>query len=161
MPAVGISIAAASLVGKSLGEKDVEKAHAIGQLSGFMSIAWGVVMGIIFFTLPQPLLKIFTSEMDLITLGIPVMAFLAINQPMLNYTIAMSGALRGAGDTKIVMRLTAIRLWSVFLPGTYIAIVHLNSGVAGLWYAEILSFVIFSTILYKRFNSKAWALIEF
>lgn len=161
MPAVGISIAAATLVGKALGEKNPEKAYAIGQLSGLMGILWGVAMGIVFLVLAKPILNAFTPDTTIILLGVPIMFYLAINQPLLNYNIAMSGALRGAGDTQVIMRLTALRLWLFFLPGTYLTIVLLKTGVAGLWYAEIISFVVFSSIMYKRFRGRKWAQLEF
>lgn len=157
MPAVGISIAAATLVGKSLGEKDVEKAYAIGKLAGLVGILWGVIIGIAFIALPGPLVWLFTDEKDIIAIGVSAMFFLGVNQPLLNFNIAMSGALRGAGDTNAVMRLTALRLWVLFVPLTYLSIVYLNQDVAGLWYAEIASFAVFSAIMYRRFASRKWA----
>lgn len=161
MPAVGISIAAATLVGKSLGEKDLEKAYAIGKLAGIVGIIWGALIGIVFIALPGPLVWLFTDKTEIIAIGVSAMFFLGINQPLLNFNIAMSGALRGAGDTNAVMRLTAMRLWLLFVPGTFLSIVILHHGVSGLWYAEILSFAVFSAIMYKRFASRKWAEIEF
>lgn len=161
MPAVGISIAAATLVGKSLGEKDADKAYMVGKLAGIMSIAWGLIIGVVFIAFPKFILMAFTSELDIIALGIPVMLVFSFNQPLLNYNIAISGALRGAGDTSIVMRLTSLRLWGIFIPATYVCIVVLRTGVVGLWYAEILSFLVFVAIMFNRFKSRKWASIEF
>lgn len=159
MPAVGISIAAATMVGKSLGEKQIEKAYAIGKLAGILGVIWGALIGIVFIALPTEIVSLFTVEEPLIAVSAAVMFYIGINQPLLNYNIAMSGALRGAGDTKAVMRLTALRLWVMFVPLTYIAIVWLDMGVAGLWYAEIASFAVFSAVMYRRFASKKWAQI--
>ncbi len=157
MPAVGISIAAATLVGKSLGEKQIEKAYAIGKLAGIVGILWGVIIGLVFIAVPSQLVWLFTDDQSIIAIGVGVMFFLGVNQPLLNFNIAMSGALRGAGDTNAIMRLTAMRLWLLFVPLTYISIVWLNHGVSGLWYAEIASFIIFSAVMYRRFASKKWA----
>lgn len=160
MPAVGISIAAATLVGQALGEKDPDKAYEIGLLSGYVSVLWGVIIGIIFFMFPKSILGLFTPDQVIIQMGIVVMMIFAFNQPLLNFNIAMSGALRGAGDTNIVMRLTSLRLWLIFIPGTYLCVMVLKTGVVGLWYAEILSFLLFSYIMFKRFKSRKWAYIE-
>lgn len=160
MPAVGVSIAAATLVGKSLGEKDIQKATDIGGTSSLLGILWGIFVGIIFVVVPLPLLYAFTSDQTVITLGIPVMVYMALNQPGLNYMIVMGGALRGAGDTYKVMIYTMVRLWGLFVPLSYLFILLLDQGVAGLWQAEIISILTTALIIYRRFHSKKWALLS-
>ncbi len=160
MPAVGVSIAAATLVGKSLGEKDIQKATDIGGTSSLLGILWGIFVGIIFVVVPLPLLYAFTSDQTVITLGIPVMVYMALNQPGLNYMIVMGGALRGAGDTYKVMIYTMVRLWGLFVPLSYLFILLLDQGVSGLWQAEILSILTTALIIYRRFHSKKWALLS-
>lgn len=88
------------------------------------------------------------------------MPFLAINQPGLNFMIVMGGALRGAGDTRILMYLTIARLWLLFVPLSYVFILALKGGVAGLWYAEIISILFFSALLLIRFKSQKWSTIQ-
>ncbi len=160
MPAVGISIAAATLVGKSLGEKDIDKATETGFASAFMGVIWGVIMAIIFILTPDLSIKAFTTEQSIVLLGMPVIPILAINQPFLNFMIVMGGALRGAGDTRRLMLYTIARLWILFIPLSYLCIIAFDLGVTGVWYAEITSIVVFSTVIYKRFNSKKWASIS-
>jgi putative MATE family efflux protein len=160
MPAVGISIATATLVGKAIGEKDIEKAADTGYLATGMGIVWGVIAGLAFFLFPRPLLSIFTTDLNLIESGRPVFYIMAINQIFLNAYIVMSGALRGAGDTHSVMRITSLRLWVVFVPLSYVMVKYLSLGVSSVWYAEILSFLIFLIFLLRKFHQKEWANIE-
>ena len=160
MPAVGISIAVATLVGKSLGEKDIDKASEVGKTASTLGILWGIFVGIIFVVVPLPLLYAFTTDQTVIALGIPVMIFMALNQPGLNYMIVMGGALRGAGDTYKLMIYTMVRLWGLFVPLSYLFILTLNQGVAGLWQAEIISILATAFIIFKRFHSKEWALLN-
>ncbi len=160
MPAVGISIAAATLVGKSLGEKDIEKATDVGNYSSLLGIIWGIIMGLIFVLAPKTLLSAFTLDEAVLLLGIPVMPFMAINQPGLNFIIVIGGALRGAGDTQRLMILTVIRLWLFFIPLSYFFILTRNDGVVGVWYAEIISILLFASFLFYRFTSKKWADIK-
>ncbi|WP_432667226.1 MATE family efflux transporter [Wukongibacter baidiensis] len=160
MPAVGLSIAAATLVGKALGEKDIEKAEHTGYTAAILGVLWGVIMGLIFFIFPKGLLGMFTTEMDIILLSLTTMYFMGINQPFLNFMIVMSGALRGAGDTRSVMVITALRLWVLFVPLSYLFIITLKQGVIGLWYGEIISFMVFCVIIFMRFRSKKWTKIR-
>ncbi len=160
MPAVGISIAAASLVGKALGEKDPEKAYDVGMTASLLATLWGVLVAILFIVYPSPLILAFSREQEILTLALPVMLFLAINQPALNFVIAIGGALRGAGDTFTLMVITLLRLWVFFVPLSYVFIIAMDFKVAGLWYAEIISILIFSGVLYGRFKSKKWVNIK-
>ncbi|WBW99072.1 MATE family efflux transporter [Oceanirhabdus sp. W0125-5] len=157
MPAVGISIATATLVGKALGEKDVHKASETGYISSALGVIWGILMAIVFIAIPGGILKAFSSDTSVLAIGATAMLFLALNQPGLNFMIVMSGALRGAGDTTAVMLYTSLRLWVIFVPISSLLILVLNMGIAAVWYAEILSFVIFSVVIFLRFRSKKWA----
>ncbi len=160
MPAVGLSIAAATLVGKSLGEKDEEKAYASGMTSALLATLWGGFMCIVFFVLREPILRAFTSDAAVIQASLGTMLLIAVNQPLLNFMIAMSGGLRGAGDTKAVMYITIGRLWLIFVPGSYFLIIRMATGIAGLWIAEIAAFLIFCVIIYRRFANREWMKIK-
>lgn len=159
MPAVGISIAAATLVGKSIGEKDIHKATEVGFASAFLGVVWGSFIAILFVLFPELLIKAFTPEVAIVLIGLPVVPFMALNQPGLNFMIVMGGALRGAGDTRRLMYYTIARLWILFLPLAYIFIINLDSGVSGVWYAEIISILFFAFVIFLRFKSKKWSYI--
>lgn len=160
MPAVGLSIAAATLVGKALGEKDIDKATETGYAASALGVLWGLFMGLIFFIFPKYILGAFTPDINIVLLSMTTMYFMGINQPFLNFMIVMSGALRGAGDTRSVMTITSLRLWIIFIPLSYLFIITLNQGVIGVWYGEIISFLIFSTVMFMRFRSKKWTQIK-
>lgn len=160
MPAVGISIAAATLVGKGLGEKDISKATETGFASAFLGVLWGIIMAIVFMLIPELSIKAFTDKEAIILLGVPVIPFLALNQPLLNFMIVMGGALRGAGDTRRLMYYTIGRLWLLFIPLSYVFIVWFDAGVAGVWYAEITAIAFFSTLIFFRFRSQKWSTIS-
>jgi len=160
MPAIGISIATATLVGKHLGEDDPQESLHTGFTAAVIGIIWGIFMGIIFFIFTEPIIRIFTTETVVINASLKTLKIAGINQAPLAFMIIMGGALRGSGDTKGVMMITAMRLWLVFVPLTYLFTILLNQGVVGVWYAEITSFSIFSLVILKRFKEMEWAQIK-
>ncbi len=160
MPAVGISIATATLVGKSLGEKDITKASDTGYIATGMGVIWGTIAGLAFLLFPRSIIMLFTDKTVIIDASVNILYLMAANQIFLNAYIVMSGALRGAGDTKAVMRITSLRLWSIFIPMSYIFIRFTDLGVASVWIAEITSFLIFLIFLFRRFHQKKWATIK-
>ena len=160
MPAIGTGIATATLVGKHLGEKNPEESLKTGFTAATMGVFWGLIMGIVFILFPEPIIRIFTTETEVIEASINTLRIAGFNQAPLAFMIIMAGALRGTGDTKGVMIITAMRLWLVFVPLTYLFTIYLNQGVTGVWYAEITSFVIFSIVIFKRFYAMEWTEIR-
>lgn len=160
MPAVGMSIAAATLTGKSLGEKNTKNAIAVGYISSGFSIAWGIIVGATFIIFPKFIIGIFTPDPMIVQAGVLALMFAGINNAFLNFNIVMGGVLRGAGDTTAVMLMTVVRLWVVFLPISYVLIITLNQGVAGLWQAELFSYLLFSSLMLKRFKGNKWTNIN-
>lgn len=156
MPAVGMSIASATLVGKALGEKNTQRAVETGYGATFLGLTWGIFSGIVFLLFPNPILKVFTPDMVVIEAALLAMIWAGFNQPFLNSFIVMSGALRGAGDTRGVMFITFIRLWVLFVPLTYLFISRIGYGVEGLWMAEITSLALSGIVLFRRFAGKSW-----
>lgn len=156
MPAVGISIASATLVGKALGERDPDKAIEIGYISSGMGVLWGILVGSVFLLFPEGILTLFSSDPELMGAALFAMIFLGLNQIGLNFNIVLTGALRGAGDTRRVMIITSCRLWLIFVPLSYLFVIIMRSGIPGIWYAEMISFAFFGTILFFRFKRKNW-----
>lgn len=160
MPAVGFSIAASALVGKSLGERDEGNALRTGYLATAMGAVWGVLVGSIFALAPMFFLRFFSQDPAILTVSKTPMYALGLNQLPLAFWIIMSGALRGAGDTKGVMIIASMRVWLVFIPLCYLYIITLGLGVIGFWWAELSSLVIFDFIIYHRFKKMKWAKIS-
>lgn len=156
MPAVGLATATATLVGKDLGKEKPKRALMTGYGSTFLGIAWGIFIGIFFLLFPRQLLSAFTPDKGVIEAGYLTMIWAGFNQAFLNPFIILSGALRGAGDTRGVMVIAALRVWIVFVPVSYITITYLGCGVEGLWIGEIMSFILFGALLFKRFHDKKW-----
>ena len=160
MPAIGTSIATATLVGKHLGENRPEESLKTGFTAAGMGVIWGLFMGIIFLLFPEPIIRIFTTETVVVEASLKTLRIAGINQAPLAFMIIMAGALRGTGDTKGVMIITAMRLWLMFVPLTYLFTILLQQGVTGVWYAEISSFVVFSFVIFKRFKAMEWTEIR-
>ncbi|NLF74876.1 MAG: hypothetical protein GX573_04200, partial [Chloroflexi bacterium] len=73
--------------------------------------------------------------------------------------IAVSGALRGAGDTRFTMVVSVLAHWSL-LPVLYLLLHVLHVPVAVSWMAVILMFMLFCMMISIRFERGAWKKIR-
>jgi len=156
MPAIGISIAASALVGKALGENDRHKARITGYISSGFGIIWGITIGLVFIFTPSVIVSAFTDDAGVTREILSAIPYAGLDQPLLAVIIILSGALRGAGDTRSVMAITIGRLWLGFVPLMYFFVVHLGMGIKSVYIAEMLSLLVFDTIIYLRFRSNKW-----
>lgn len=160
MPAVGISIAAATLTGKALGENDPETAYLTGKRSTFLGLSWGIFMAAMFLIFLNLWPRLFTSDPNVIHAIIPVLVLSAFLQPFLNAMLVMSGVLRGSGNTRIVMQLSFLRVWLFNVPMAFILIRLLGFDLKGAWYAELISYALFCIVMYMKLVQKKWTEIE-
>lgn len=160
MPAVGLGVAAATLVGKALGEKKPDKAASTAWTASIIGVIWGTALCAVLVAAAEPIVRIFTPNRALVNAAIPAMIFIGLNQPILNFHVILSGGLRGAGDTMTVMIVSAVRLWIFFIPAVWILIRVLDQGIAGCWQAETFSLLAVSGALVVRHMRKKWARIN-
>ena len=111
MPGFGFAIASMALVGQALGAGDRERAYAMGIIAGRIAyIFMGLVgMGLILF--PEFLVSFFTKDAATIAVASQYLILVGLAQIPLALTFVYSASLRGAGDTKSVMRVNIASLW--------------------------------------------------
>ena len=81
------------------------------------------------------------------------MAFCQIHQA---FGFVMNGALRGAGDTKFPMWVTAVGNWLIRLTLTYFLINVVKTGVSGAWWAMAADGLFKGVASFVRFRSGRW-----
>ncbi len=135
MPGQAFSVAATTLVGQNLGADNPEKAERSTYESLKMACLLSAIMGLVFLVWPEALMKIYTSDVEVVKLGaiyLRIMAFCQIHQA---FGFVLTGGLRGAGDTKFPMWVTAAGNWLIRLSLTYYLINVVQTGVSGAWWA--------------------------
>lgn len=113
MPAFGFSIATSTLVGQTLGAKKPDEAEKIVKESLKMTTLFMSVMAFILMTIPSILVRPFLSPTDpyyeeVKRLATIYLIIVGISEIPLGVIFVLSGALRGAGDTKSPLYVTAI-----------------------------------------------------
>ena len=119
MPAIGIGQACATLVGKYLGEENLNKA----ELSIYESIRGSLyimgVMGLIFIIFSESIVSIFIKDISVIKLAAPGLKFIGFLQFIDAFCFTLWFALTGAGDTRIPAIFDILNHWLVFVPLCY------------------------------------------
>jgi len=160
MPAVGIGMASATLVGKYLGEKKYDKA----ELVIINAIKWSLLfmgsMGTIFIFFPQWIIPLFTNNIDIITSGIPCLRIIGVLQYFDAIGLTLFFILPAAGNTLFPAIVNTMICWMLFLPLSYYLAIVMGMGVIGAWLAFAAWIIPFALIMALKVRTGSWKLIE-
>ena len=164
MPAVGLSTAATSLVGKHIGEGDLARAGRSAHAAVFIAVVWMTLCAVIFVVFRNELTSVFVDDgtpQDLAAqirrIGAEIFICAAIFQTLDAIGIVYTGALRGAGDTVFPGILTVVLSWVVIVAGGYAMVRFFPQLEAtGPWIAATAYIAILGVVLAIRFERGGW-----
>ncbi len=154
LPAFGIATAGTTMIGQAIGANRQDLAFRFAKLINFIGIIIMTIAGILLYIFSTPLMSIFTADPEVIALGSEVLKIVAYAQPFFAMSIAISGCLRGAGDTKAPFVITLITMWGVRIVFSYLLVSSL--GLVGVWIAMALELAVRGIFFAYRLYSKKW-----
>lgn len=160
LPGYGLAIAAATMVGQSIGAGKYTRAKLENWEANRLAIVIMACMGLIFFFFPYPLLRAFTTDEAVIELGTMFLQIVALLQVPLALTMVLAGSLRGAGDTRFIMGATMIGMWGVRVPLALIAALWMRQSVFYIWTAMVADWTVRMGLLLWRYQSERWRQIQ-
>jgi len=160
LPAMGFGVAAATLIGQSLGKKEYERAKQSGWYAYLLGSMVMVMIASVFFFGGEWLAMQFTDDPLIIEKVASVLKLIALFQPFLGSTTIIASALQGAGETRMPMILTGIGIWGIRITGVYVLGLQMGLGLFGVWIAYVCDIVIRGSILLWLFNRGKWQDIE-
>ncbi|MGH7256692.1 MAG: MATE family efflux transporter [Nitrospirales bacterium] len=156
LPGHGFAIAAATLVGQSIGAGKFRRAKLENWEANRLAALVMAGMGLVFFFFPYALLRAFTEDQAVIELGTLFLKIVAVLQVPLALTMVLSGSLRGAGDTRYIMGVTVVGMWGIRLPLAAACALWLEAGLVYLWGAMVVDWTVRMVLLLVRYRSERW-----
>jgi putative MATE family efflux protein len=161
MPGYGFSVAASSLVGQNLGARKEKLAETSGWESTKYSLILMSFIGGVFFLFPEWLMGFFTDIPGVRELAARCIRIGAFEQPTIAISMTLSGALKGAGDTKGPFLVSLVSIWMVRLPLIYSVVFILNKDLTYVWLATVIQFFVEAFLMGVRFRKGRWKDIMF
>lgn len=159
-PGFALGIAAAALVGQSLGAQRPDLAEKTAAIAA----RWGVVImttvGVTLMLLGGPVTSIFVEEQEVIDIGQRLLFIFAFAMPSMAVGQALAGGLRGAGDTRAVLAIAVFGMWGVRLLPAYLLAVTAGFGAPGAWVAATIDINARGLLIWLRFRQGKWKLIQ-
>ncbi len=169
MPAFGLSMAAASLVGQSLGMKRPERAERLTWIAANHGALVTAVISIPIFIFAYPIALTMVGEKhEIAAQASHLIRALSVTEFFFAYGMVMTGAMQGAGDTVRPMWITLCSTWFLRVPlSAFLALgfphrmytgnLHfLGYGAAGAWFAMSVTQAIHGALSIHVFRQGKW-----
>jgi putative MATE family efflux protein len=133
MPGAGMGIAAATLMGQSLGAGKIRRARISHNEALRLAIGVMTVMALVFFFAPHFLIGLFSQDPDVIEKGSMFLKLVAFAQIPLAISFVYAGSLRGTGDTFYVFIVTLVAMWGIRVALSWVASSWLHLSLYAVW----------------------------
>jgi MATE family multidrug resistance protein len=153
MVTVGFGAAASVRVGRAIGAGSTADARRSGFTALVLSILWMAFCGAVLVIFPRELAGLFSHDPAVIEAAAPLIRVAALFQVFDGTQSAMSGALRGAGDTRLPMLANLVAYWAVGLPVAEVLAFGAGMGPVGLWVGLTAGLVVVAILLTWRFHA--------
>lgn len=156
LPAVGLGMAATSLVGRSLGQKDNLAAQQWGADVAKIAVLLLLLIALPLSTLAEEILSLFLIEEEAIQLGILPLRLTALMMVIDASAIVLTQALLGAGASRMVMQVSVTLQWGFFLPLAFVFGSYLGFGLIGIWSVQLIYRCLNAAAFVWLWRVKAW-----
>jgi putative MATE family efflux protein len=153
LPSVGLSNAAATLVGQNLGAGKPERSEASVWKAAFINAAFLGAVGLIFLIFSNTLIGFFTTEPGVLAYGTNCLRIVAYGFVFYAFGMVLETAFNGAGDTWTPTYLNLFVFWLFEIPLAYVLAYHFGLGPDGVFWAITIAFsvlAIVSAVLFRR-----------
>lgn len=121
MVPLGISGAAAAVVGRAIGRGDMVSARRDAATAIICGVGFMCISAIVFIAAPQWLATRYTTEATTVAVAVMLIPLAGVFQVFDGLQAVTSGVLRGTGDTRIPAILHMVAFWGVGIPlGAYL-----------------------------------------
>lgn len=153
LPSLGLSNAAATMVGQALGAGRPERGERAVWTTARYDCAVLTAVGVLFLFAARPIVSLFTADPGVVQAGADCLRIVAIGFPFYAFGMVLTASFNGAGDTWTPTVLNLVNFWMWEIPLAYVLAVPLGMGPRGVFSALAIAFSTFAVsaaILFRR-----------
>lgn len=161
IPAMGLSMATATIVGQCIGAGNHQRAAEISLISAKLGFVLLSIIGALFYWFAESIIRVFVPNDEALVASSII--YLQISAPAFGFMAAehaFMGTLRGAGDLKAAMFIAIGTQWVFQYPLVYGLSQHTSLGMTGLWWGFPLSAILTMSVTFWWFKKGHWKTIK-
>ncbi len=155
-PMWALNLAIAIIVGQNLGASKPERAEEAAWKVVYAGIAINVLIACLLWFFALPVASLMSTDLGVIKGIVDYFHFIAWTEPLFAAYFILSGAMQGAGYTRLPMILTVVCLCILRLAVAWYLTVVLQFGANGTWFAMAATSVLAGVLMIMTFKWGRW-----
>ncbi len=163
LPMIGFGIGTSTLVGQAIGRGRPDEAVAATRSALHVCGIYMLLMVTVYLGLPEILFGLFRPhDMNpgdfsaIITMGRPIMKFIAVYTLFDMFAIIYCSAIKGAGDTRFVTRAVLLCSTCLLVIPVYLAVDVFKAGLYTAWFFATAYVIVLGGTFFLRFRQGRW-----
>lgn len=160
LPALGLGLAATSLVGQALGRGEPDDAARWGWDVAIVGVVVLFLLGLPMVVFPELILSTFLHDSDTLALASTPLRILALFIAIDGVGLILQSALLGAGATRLVMLVSGGLQWLLFLPLAFWIGPVAGYGLVGIYVLQVVYRLLQALIYAWLWRGRGWTQIR-
>ena len=159
LPGFGFAMAATTLVGQSIGARRPDEGRIAAHIATRWAVVWMSVLGVVFFFFAEMIMRFFSEDPTVISIGADGLRIVAFTQPFWAIGFVQAGSLRGTGDTRFPLFVNTAIMWlAIGLGALFVTL--FGGNLAAVWSAFMLTSPVSAWLMWRHFHRTIDARVE-
>ncbi len=154
MPGYGISSAATTLIGQSIGAKRTDLTKRLGWMATVLGMSIMALTGAAMFAAAPFVLAILSTDADVVALATSCLRIELLAEPLFAASIVANGVFRGAGKTLAPSLINFISMWGIRV--TLSLVLTKSMGLQGAWIAMAVQLSFLGIAFLIKLAGNSW-----
>ena len=156
----GLSVAAVTLIGQSLGRKRPDMAKIYGNVCQKLGLICAAVVSTVYVLFGRQIYRLYSDETVILDYGVIIMNILSVLLFFQILQVVQFGCLRGAGDTRFTAMVSLISV-TIIRPGlSWLLCYPLEFGLIGAWLGTFGDQAVRFVLSFIRFHKGNWTKLK-
>ncbi|MGE5605611.1 MAG: MATE family efflux transporter [Bacteroidota bacterium] len=155
-PGLAFSLAATALVGQNMGRGDSQEAEKSLMYLDKLTVCCLMAVNIIFLPFYSFFCSLYTSNAEIIKQTTLLLQVTIIFVPFWPMAFLWPAGLKGAGDVRYTLIVSAISMWVFRITLGYVLCIYFKLGVLGIWFGMYTDWIIRGIAFLVRLKRGKW-----
>lgn len=156
IPGFGMETAASTLIGNAYGARDETRMKSLASMFIPLVIFLMAISGAALFFSAPALMRLFSSNEEVISLGAAVLRMVAVSEPLFGFSIIVEGMMMGVGKTREPFLFNIAGMWGIRITGTFLCTQLLGLGLISAWACMIAHNVLLFVLYLIYYTRGSW-----
>lgn len=156
MPIVGLAMGGSAIVGQCLGANKVERARDTAKKASMLGAFFMSITVFIVGLFPQFIIKIFSNDIQVINIGIPMLRIVALGIIAMAIIMGLGTVFSGSGYTLPFFIASLVSRWIIQLPILCIVVILLKLPIMYIWIDFVIADIVEMIVVIIFYRKGKW-----